>query len=49
MKLLRRDLLRAPAFLGLAAALPAAAQESGAAPASSGGLCAITAPPASSR
>lgn len=38
MKLLRRDLLRAPAFLGLAAALPAAAQESGAAPVSAGEL-----------
>jgi alpha-galactosidase len=38
MRLLRRDLLRAPALLGLAAALPAAAQESGSAPASSGGL-----------
>jgi alpha-galactosidase len=38
MKLLRRDLLRAPAFLGLAAALPAAAQESESVPASAGGL-----------
>ena len=34
MKLLRRDLLRAPALLGLAAALPASAQESGDASAS---------------
>ena len=38
LKLLRRDLLRAPALLGLAAALPASAQESWDAPASSGGL-----------
>jgi len=38
MRLLRRDLLRAPALLGLAAALPAAAQESRDAPAPSSGV-----------
>jgi hypothetical protein len=38
VSLLRRDLLRAPALLGLAAALPASAQESRGVPASSGGL-----------